>query len=177
MASLASVSEDELGPVRGTYPTNNRRRGSVAAILLSVGVPLTALAVVFWVIIEDASGKTPQTGGDPLLFPTVVVGLGVGMLFMGAWAGIWYLTHRGEVFEVHDNGLRYSRAGRTKNIPWTDVDRVSIRDGKDTALARWVGGDVSCTIYLSGGGKLTITGLTEGARQLVRHVETATTWP
>ncbi|HEX6353059.1 hypothetical protein [Actinophytocola sp.] len=171
------MSEAELGPVRGTYPTDNRRRGWIATILLLVGVPVTALAVVFWVAVEDMSGKTPQTGGDPLLLPSAVVGLGVGLLLMGVWTGIWYLTHRGEVFELRDNGVRYSRSGRAQSITWADIDRVSIRPGKDTALARWVGGDVNCTIHLAGGGKVTITGLTEGAGELVEHVETATARP
>ncbi|MGW0520851.1 hypothetical protein [Crossiella sp. NPDC003009] len=163
----------ELGAARGTYPTNNRRRGWVAAILLLAGVPVTVLAVVFWVVVEDRSGKV-RTAGDPLLLPSVAVGLGLGMLLVGVWAGIWFLSRRGEVFELHDNGLRYSRADRSRIITWADVDRVVVNHGKNTALARWVGGDLNCAIHLSGGGKVSITGLTKDARQLARHVENAT---
>jgi hypothetical protein len=159
--------------VRGTYPTNNRRRGWFAAILLLAGVPATVLAVVFWVVVDDRTGKVPTTG-DPLLLPSAVVGLGLGLLLTGLWVGIWFLTHRREVFELHDNGLRYSRAGSSQIITWADVDRVVVRDGKNTALTRWGGSDINCTIHLVGGGKITITGLTEDAGQLVRHVETAT---
>ncbi|ONI78573.1 hypothetical protein ALI144C_27520 [Actinosynnema sp. ALI-1.44] len=164
----------ELGAVRGTYPTNNRRRGWFAMVLLSIGVPGTVFAVVFWLFVDYVSGMNPSTGVDPLLLPSVVVGLGVGMVLMGAWIGIWFLTCRGEVFELHDNGLRYSRIGRSQSIPWADVDRVVVRDGKNTALARWAGGDINCTVHLAGGGKLTITGLTENAGQLIGHVKAMT---
>lgn len=160
--------------MRGTYPTNNRRRGGIAAILLLAGVPVTVFAVVLWVIVDDVSGKVPPTGGDPLLLPSLVVGLGLGMLVTGAWIGVYCYTRRGEVFELHDDGLRYSRVGRCRSISWAGVDRVVLRNGKNTAFARWAGGDIGCTIHLAGGAKLSITGLTENAEQLIRQIQTAT---
>ncbi len=164
-----------LGALRGTHATNNRRRGWTAAILLPVGVLLVVCSVVFWVFVDDVSGKKPSTGGDPLVLPSVAVGLSLGVLLSGVWLGIWFLTRRGEVFELHDNGVRYSRVGRSQDITWADVDRVVIRNGKDNDLVRWAGGDISCTVHLAGGGKLLITGLTRDAAQLIGRIEAATT--
>ncbi|WP_242910918.1 hypothetical protein [Actinomadura terrae] len=159
--------------MRGTYRTDNRRRGRIAAILLLGGVPLTAFAVASWIFLDEASKKSPPTGGDPLVFPSILLGLGIGMLIMGGWIGVLALNRRGEVFELHDNGLRYSRVGRFERVTWRDVECLVIRDGKDNAFARWAGGDVSCTVVLTEGRRLAITGLTENAAQLVRHIDAA----
>jgi hypothetical protein len=102
-----SSRNSDLGTARGTYSTDSRRLGQVATILLVLGVPATVLAVVFWVVVEDRSGKV-RAAGDPLLLPSAVVGLCGGMLLLGVWFGTRYLVRRGEVFEPHDNGLRYS---------------------------------------------------------------------
>ncbi|WP_158854873.1 hypothetical protein [Saccharothrix deserti] len=167
------AAEAELGSVTATYRTDNRRRGWTSAILLLVGAVVTVPGVAFWAMVADRSGKV-RTAGDPLLLPSLVVGLGLGSLLMGVGIGVWFLTHRGEVFQLHENGLRYSRANRSQSFTWADVDHVVVRPGKDTALARWAGGDINCAIRLIGGGKVTITGLTHDARQLVQHIQTAT---
>jgi hypothetical protein len=168
------AAEAELGAVRGTYRTDNRRRGWLSAILLLTGVPTTVLSVMFWVVVDERSGKV-RTAGDPLLLPTGLVGLSLGLLLTGVWIGIWFLTRRGEVFQLHENGLRYTRVNHSQVVTWADVDLVESRPGKDTALARWAGGDFSGTIRLAGGGKITINGLTQDARELVRHIQAATT--
>jgi hypothetical protein len=147
------AGEAELGTVTGTYRTDNGRRGRIA--------------------VEERSGKV-RTTGNPLMLPNVLVGLGVGALLMGIWIGVWFYTRRGEVFELHENGMRYSVADRSHAFTWADVDRVVVRPGKDHALGQWAGGDVDCTIRLVGGKKIPITGLTEDAAQLVRHVQAAT---
>ncbi|GAA4543942.1 hypothetical protein GCM10023192_53860 [Amycolatopsis samaneae] len=176
-ARLSRVSPQppntDLGAVRGRYPTDNRRRGWAAVILLAAGLPFTAFAVAFWVFLDHVSGKLPSTGADPLWLPSVAVGLGLGMLLMGGWWGVHSFTHRGEFFELHDNGLRHSRGGRTRSVPWAQVRRVTTGSGRNTALTRWAGGTFTCTLHLADGKKLTFTALTEDAVHLARQIRTA----
>lgn len=175
MARFARMSEESadsrLGALRGTYRTDNRRRGWIAAILLLACVPVTDVGVHLVMIVDELSDR--KNAGNPFLLPGVTTGLGIGMLLVGTWLGILVLTHRGEVFELHDNGLRYARASRSQSITWADVDRVVVKSVKNHPVSRWASGDITCTIHLVGGGKLTITGLTRDAWRLIRHVETA----
>ncbi|MFF5986698.1 hypothetical protein [Prauserella flavalba] len=166
--------ETNLGTVTATYPTDNARRGRLAAVLLLAGVAVSAAGVAFWVVVDDRGGRMAGTAGDPLLLPSAVLGLGFGLLLLGVALGSWFLIRRGEVFELHENGVRCSRAGRSVSITWADVERVDVRRGKDTALARWAGGDLGYTIHCADGRKITVTGLTRDARGLLRHVEAAT---
>lgn len=177
MARFARMSGEpangQLGAVRGTYRTNNRRRGWTAAILLLACVPVTVVGVALLVAIYDDYDRQPPRTGNPFLLPGGLTGLGIGMLLVGTWLGILALTRRGEVFELHDNGLRYARVGRSQSITWADVDRVVIKSVKSHPVSRWASGDITCAIHLVGGGRLTITGLTRDAWRLIRHVETA----
>ncbi|RBM14695.1 hypothetical protein DI005_28840 [Prauserella sp. PE36] len=168
------ATETDLGTVLGTYSTENARRGRLAVVLLLAGAAVSAAGVAFWVAVDDGAGRLAGTAGDPLLLPSAVLGLGFGLLILGAAFGIWFLNRRGEVFELYDNGLRCTRAGRPVSVTWAEVERVDVRRGKDTALARWAGADLGYTIHCAGNRKITVTGLTRDARGLLRHVEAAT---
>ncbi|MCT2587298.1 hypothetical protein [Actinophytocola gossypii] len=159
----------DLGALVGTYPTNYRRRMTGAVVLLLAGVVLTPLATVLLVATDERAGKVATTG-DPLLLPIVLLAFGAGLLLMGVAIGVWALRSRGEVFRLHEHGLVHDRTGTSRTIRWTDLDDVVVNQGRDNALARWAGGDVSCVLKVRGGANATITGLTENAGELVARV-------
>ncbi|MGH3432385.1 MAG: hypothetical protein ACRDQB_06055, partial [Thermocrispum sp.] len=57
-------------------------------------------------------------------------------------------------------------SGSRRAVAWGDVVRIS-REGKDTALARALGGDTVCRIKTGDGRPLVITGLTADAPRLI----------
>lgn len=163
------MTEAELGAQLGTYPTDYRRRRSLAVVLLVVGVVVTVPAVMFWVAVEERAGKV-RIAGDPLMLPTFLVALGAGLVLMGLLTGWLAVRSRGEVFRLHEHGLVHSRAGTSRTIRWADLDAVVVNPGRDNAFARWAGGDMNCTLKVHGGRNVVITGLTRNAEQLVREV-------
>ena len=163
------MADAELGAQTGTYPTDYRRRRSLAVVLLTVGVVVTVPAVMFWVAVEERARKV-RIPGDPLMLPTFLVALGGGLVLMGLLIGWWAVRSRGEVFRLHEHGLVHTRAGTSRTIRWADLDDVVVNPGRHNAFARWAGGDVSCTLKVRGGRNVGITGLTRNAEQLVQEV-------
>lgn len=150
-----------LGRMLAEHPVNNARRGTTALIGLLLGVPAAVLGVLM-MIGEDARG-------GPGAVPAVVIGIGLGGVLIAGWQGWLYLTRTGEVFRLHVDGIEHAYSGSRRAVPWGDIVTVS-REGKDTALARALGGDTVCRIKTGDGAALTITGLTADARALIDAV-------
>jgi len=138
----------ELGALVGTYPTNYRRRGTLAVVLLLAGVAVTASATVLLVVTADRAGKV-ATAGDPLLLPTLLLSFGVAMLLMGVLVGGWALRSRGE------------------------VESVFVGPVRDTAFSRFAGGSFHCKVTVTSGRNVLITGLTENGQELAQHLVAA----
>ncbi|BCJ29068.1 hypothetical protein [Actinocatenispora sera] len=165
------VTAAELGAAVATHRTNNGRRGTIAVILLPVGAVVTGAAVLLWIVTAEVAARSIPSGADPELVPAAVLGLGIGMLLLGVLFAVAYHTHRDESFTVYENGLANVRPGRTFAARWADIDRVTVRPGKDNALSRWAGGDYYCLVTLADGRKVAINGLTENARQLIQLIQ------
>ncbi|HEX2131824.1 MAG TPA: hypothetical protein VHH15_09685 [Actinophytocola sp.] len=159
----------ELGALVGTYPTNWRRRWSAAVILLFPGVVLTAVGTVLLVGAAERAG-TVYSAVDPLLLPIALVTFGAVMLLMGALFGVWARYSRGEVFRLHEHGLVHVRADTSRTIRWSELEDVVTGPTQNTVLARWAGGTFRCTVTVTGGTKVLITGLTENAPDLAQHL-------
>jgi hypothetical protein len=162
----------ELGALVGTYPTNYRRRGTLAMILLFAGVAVTAPATVLLVVTADRAGKV-ATAGDPLLLPILLLSFGVAMLLLGVVVGGWALLSRGEVFRVHEFGLVHDRAGTSRTIPWGEVESVFVGPVRNTAVSRFAGGSFHCKVKVIAGRNVLITGLTQNAEELAQHLVAA----
>jgi hypothetical protein len=156
----------ELGELTARSVTDNRRRGRIAMIIFLLGVVVTAIGVPMCVITYQNSVSTDD------LVPSFVLGCGLGLLLMGGWMGRRYFAYSGEVFELYEGGIVHAYAGKRFPVSWAQIKKVA-STGKDTALARAMGGDVSCRITTTEGRTILITGLTEGARDLAEAVTRA----
>jgi hypothetical protein len=156
----------ELGELTARYVTDNRRRGRISVTTFLLGIVVTAVGVPMCVI----AYQNPVSTDD--LVPSFVLGAGLGLLLMGGWLGRRYFVYSGEVFELYEGGIVHAYAGKRFPISWAQIKKVA-NTGKDTALARAIGGDVSCRITTTDGRAIVITGLTEGARDLADTVTRA----
>jgi hypothetical protein len=164
---MTAGAEQQLGEVIRRYETNNGRRGRLAVIAVLTGISIGGLGVVMLIIVDDS----PQIAAGAI--PSVIIGIGLGLLLVGIWLGWLFLTRSGEAFTVHEGGLVHAYAERSRAITWGEIAEV-VDQGKDTVPARVLGGDVSCRIKLNNGGRaLVITGHTRDAGHLVETVRQA----
>ncbi|PXY31408.1 hypothetical protein [Prauserella muralis] len=161
------MTEDgDLGALAGRYETDNGRRGRHALVLLLLGLVVTPVSVI---LVLPAYGNSLV--GDDVL-PSVLLGCGGGLLLMGAWQGVLFLTRAGEAFELYEHGLVQVYGGKRRVARWDDVTGIT-DNGKDTALARALGGNVNVQVKLAQGRGVVITGLTEDAEHLALAVRRA----
>lgn len=148
-----------------THNTDISHRWQAAAILLAAGVLVTPLGAWLFALTYRNSRA---------VVPTALFGFGIGFLACAVVVAVWAWRHRAEVFELHSNGIRLTRNGKSQVVGWSDIEGVRRNDrGVDNALTRWLGGNLNCTVLLTDGQKFGITGLTTRAHQLVRHIESA----
>jgi len=165
-------ADTELGELLGMHHTLTHRRGWLAVALLITGILLSLPTWVLW-LLNAAAGEDPLDHLGPL--SGVLAGAAIGMLIAAVFFGAWALRHRGEVYEVHQNGLRVERAGRIRTYDWTEIVNVKPQPVvRGTAFTQWTGGDFRCFIHLADGDKIIVTGLTYAARELVASIETST---
>ena len=164
------AADAELGASVATYRTNNRRRASIALILLPAGAVVTTVGVLLWIVTAQIAGRSTPSAADPQLVPSLVIGFGAGFLVLSGVFVALYHTHRNESFQLYEYGLAHRRGGRSVTARWADIASVTVRPTKDNSLTRWTGGDLYCTVKLADGRKVTINGLTENARHLVQTV-------
>lgn len=160
------TTEKDLGTIVRSHRVDNSRRGKIALILIALGVVVTPVGALFLMLAD----RTSTIGDD--MFPTAVLGGGLGCLLMGLWSAWVFKRRPNETFVVHVGGLVHSYATHSRAVPWREMTKV-VNTGKDTGFARSVGSDVNCTITVVNGKQLHFSGLTEGADDLFRTVQNA----
>lgn len=163
------VADEQLGAFIERYETDNHRRGVRALAALVGGVLVTGLGMVMFVPLR-AGGGEPPAGAE--FVPAVVLGCGLGSVLMGVLQGLRFFKRTDETFLLYEDGLVHTWSGRTQVIRWDDIAKV-VDSGKDSMIARAMGGDVNCVISLKPGGRVVITGFTEYADRLAGAVEAA----
>ncbi|QIZ36787.1 serine/threonine-protein kinase [Saccharopolyspora sp. ASAGF58] len=118
------VRKDNPGPV---FATGGRFRAAMSAVICGV--------------IILGAGRLFQTYGFSGLSHDRVAIFRLGMLLLGI-SMLWSI---GKVLlpslhlKINSDGLLISRMGLTREIPWSQVDRVDVvGDGKRTAVAVWL---------------------------------------
>ncbi|WP_028927202.1 hypothetical protein [Pseudonocardia acaciae] len=156
---------DDLGALRERYDTDNGRRGRVALAALLLGVVVTPLSVLFAIPMFASGIPIAMLGAG------ILIGLGIRFVFMGWWLRRLFATRSGEVFELHTDGLVHSYRDERRVVRWADITQIT-GTIKDTILAVAFG-PAGVRLRLAHGEPVLITGLTEGAEDLVAAVRKA----
>jgi hypothetical protein len=157
---------DELGALVMRYEIDNRRRRRDSLVLLLLG----PVGLLFGVVSAMATYPTSNSGDD--FVPSVILGGGLGAVLVGCRLGWLSLTRAGEAFELYVDGLVHTYQGKRRVVRWEDVTNLTDH-GKDTALRRELGGNVSLQLKLAHGRPVLITGRVEGAAHLAMAVREA----
>lgn len=153
----------ELGAWEKRYPVDNGRRGRIAIVCLLLGVVVTPLSLLL-----AGQAYDTQAPGDDFV-PSLLAGVGIGLLGVGCGVGWLFRARAGEAFDLHAGGLVHSYKNHRRAVRWSDITEVTDL-GKDTALARLLGADVTVQLKLAQGRPITITALTAEATDLVAAV-------
>lgn len=158
----------ELGAYVERFETDNRRRALRAAAATAIGAPVAAFGVVLVVIVDQGG-----TLGAVMMFPGVIIGVGLGLVLFGVTLACQTVTRRGESFTLYEAGFVHAKAKTSTEVPWTEIESV-VDTTKQNVLAKAFGGDVGCLVKLAGGRKLVLNGFTEGAALLTLRIFEAT---
>ncbi|WP_414940012.1 hypothetical protein [Amycolatopsis sp. cmx-11-51] len=156
----------ELGACIERFETNSRSRALRGLAAMAIGAPIAIVGVVLFLMGQQAGAS----GGETVL--GVVIGGGLGLMLMGAWACWHAISKRGETFTLYERGFVHTWSRSTTVVPWNEVEAV-IDHTKNNILARALGGDVGCLVRLTDGKKILINGFTEGAAVLAHDISEA----
>ncbi|WP_409491220.1 hypothetical protein [Amycolatopsis sp. cmx-11-12] len=156
----------ELGAYIERFETNSRSRALRGLAAMAIGAPIAFVGVVLFLMGQEAGAS----GGE--MFLGVVIGGGLGLMLMGAWACWHAISKRGETFTLYEQGFVHTWSRSTTVVPWNAVEAV-IDHTKKNILAKALGGDVGCLVKLTDGKKILINGFTEGAALLAHDISEA----
>lgn len=156
----------ELGSLVERYETSNRRRATNAAIMMLIGLPLLVLGTFALLILMN---------GRPGAIMAVVgalLGSGLALVIYGIVFAVQAVWRRDEGFTLYEGGFVHSWRDESAVVRWGDIGTV-MDVGKNTALARLLGGDIKCLVVLVGGRKVVINAFTDDAVVLVGRIREA----
>ncbi|MET9629689.1 hypothetical protein ABZX92_19725 [Lentzea sp. NPDC006480] len=156
----------ELGALVERYETSNRRRAVKAAIMMVIGVPLLAFGAFTLVIFMDGPA------GSNMAIAGGILGLGLGLMIFAIVFAVQAVWRRGEGFTLYEGGFVHSWRDNVVVVPWGDIGTV-VDTGRNTAIARLLGGDFGCLVVLTSGRKIVINAFTDNAAVLVGHIREA----
>jgi hypothetical protein len=156
----------ELGPLVERYETSNRRRAVNAAVLMVIGIPLLILGTIAVLILMI--GRP----GAVMALPGAMLGSGLALVIFGIVFAVQAVRRRDEGFTLYERGFVHAWRDQSVVVPWSDIGTV-VDTGKNTALARLLGGDIRFLVVLLGGRKIVINGFTVGATVLAGRIREA----
>ncbi|MDT7784719.1 MAG: hypothetical protein QOF58_3138 [Pseudonocardiales bacterium] len=156
----------ELGSLVERYETSNRRRAVKAALMMVIGLPLLGLGTFSLLIfMNDRAGANMAVSG-------AILGSGLGLVIFAIVFAVQAVWRRDEGFALYEGGFVHSWRDKSVVVRWGDIGTV-MDIGKNTALARLLGGNIGCLVVLVGGGKIVINGFTDGAVVLAGRIREA----
>ena len=156
----------ELGPLVERYETSNRRRAVKASILMAIGIPLLVLGT--FAVLIFMNGRP----GAIMAVVGAMLGSGLGLVIFGIVFAVQAARRRDEGFTLYEGGFVHAWRDQSVVVPWGDIGTV-MDTGKNTALARLLGGDIRFLVVLIGGRKIVINGFTVGATVLAGRIREA----